>query len=141
MKFYTDPNFVVMDFSCPYCDKETTISVHDDGASVCNNCNTEARAPMSYQEAQNQGRTYQIELPESASFNSYENKNNVFQSLDAALTVFYKLCDSYDAAGYIVDNKGNKVCYYNPKLNNTIKTAQKSGMLNISVITDRKGKK
>ena len=51
MTFYEDPNFVVMEFQCPYCGKETTISVHEDGVSVCNSCNVEARPPMTYEQA------------------------------------------------------------------------------------------
>lgn len=49
INFYTDPNFVVMEFNCPYCNNKTTISVHVDGASVCNSCNVEARPPISYE--------------------------------------------------------------------------------------------
>jgi len=51
MLFYTDPNFVVMAFNCPYCNSDTTITVHEDGATSCNHCGAEARPPMCYEEA------------------------------------------------------------------------------------------
>jgi len=51
MRFFTDPNFVVMAFNCPYCHKETTITVHEDGAAICSSFNVEARPPMYYGEA------------------------------------------------------------------------------------------
>ncbi|EGQ8301812.1 hypothetical protein GT937_23775 [Vibrio parahaemolyticus] len=51
MRFFEDPNFVIMDFSCPYCNQDTTATVHEDGASCCNSCNSEVKPPMTYAEA------------------------------------------------------------------------------------------
>ena len=56
MRHYTsgDCKYVVYDFTCPYCSKETTITVHDDGVSVCNSCNSETLPPIPYEQAAEQ---------------------------------------------------------------------------------------
>jgi len=54
MQFFKESNFVIMDFNCPYCNKETTATVHEDGASCCNSCMADVRPPMSYEEAKTQ---------------------------------------------------------------------------------------
>lgn len=51
MRFFEDPNFVIMDFRCPYCKQDTTATVHEDGASCCNRCNSEVKPPLTYAEA------------------------------------------------------------------------------------------
>ena len=42
-----------MDFICPYCGKEITITVHEEGSYICHNCNLEITPPMTYEEAKN----------------------------------------------------------------------------------------
>lgn len=51
MRLFKYPNFFVMAFTCQDCKKDTSISVHDDGAAICNSCGIEAKPPMYYQEA------------------------------------------------------------------------------------------
>lgn len=51
MRFFSDPNFVILDYSCPYCDHETTATVHEDGAACCNRCSACITPPMSYEDA------------------------------------------------------------------------------------------
>ena len=51
MQLFTNPKRAVMDFDCPYCQKETQITVHEDGVSMCHSCGAEARPPMTYEQA------------------------------------------------------------------------------------------
>ncbi|WP_299020924.1 hypothetical protein [uncultured Photobacterium sp.] len=51
IQFFQDPNFVVMAFDCPYCNNNSTASVHEDGAACCDACLSPVEAPMSYDDA------------------------------------------------------------------------------------------
>jgi hypothetical protein len=51
MRFFTDPNHVVMDFDCPYCHKSSSITVHEDGSTFTSCCGVEAHPPLTYNEA------------------------------------------------------------------------------------------
>ena len=54
MRFFNDPNFVILDFHCPYCHRDTSTTVHEDG----NACMSTVVPPMRYEEARD---TYQRE--------------------------------------------------------------------------------
>ncbi len=58
MRFFNDPNFVILDFHCPYCHRDTSTTVHEDGNATCNACMSTVVPPMRYEEARD---TYQRE--------------------------------------------------------------------------------
>ena len=55
MRFFNDPNFVILDFHCPYCHRDTSSIVHEDG----NACMSAVVPPMRHEEAR---ATYQRKL-------------------------------------------------------------------------------
>lgn len=56
MKFYTDPDFVVYPFDCPYCDHVAMATVHRDGAASCGRCNADISPPKTYDECHAEAR-------------------------------------------------------------------------------------